>query len=226
MATGHFPNCSHNFEWYGLINHDRMITLTLQNKYDTTLPSGYPKFAYPLEISLWIRNLFTLGQTLPGRFAIGSETIDRRFGVVYRDVITGSRESRVHHYDAPSFSEFWNLYCPRTIHFSWRRRASLRTLPTILIVRDWGNNGTICDSTCAARCRLLIWSQHFKVPSVITSPQPWFGGNWAVTSIYQFWWLALRWNLWPHFSVIWGHGSDIIKTHVRSFFDPDLHEVS
>ena len=50
MATGHFPNCSHNFEWYGLINHDRMITLTLQNKYDTTLPSGYPKFAYPLEI--------------------------------------------------------------------------------------------------------------------------------------------------------------------------------
>ena len=155
MATGHFPNCSHNFEWYGRINHDRMITLTLQNKYDTTLPSGYPKFAYPLEISLWIRNLFTHGQTLPGRFAIGSETIDRRFGVVYRDVITGSRESRVHHYDAPSFTEFWNLYCPRTIHFSWRRRASLRTLPTTLIVRDWGNNGTICDSTCAARCRLL-----------------------------------------------------------------------
>ena len=75
MATGHFPNCSHNFEWYGLINHDRMITLTLQNKYDTTLPSGYPKFAYPLEISLWIRNLFTHGQTLPGRFAIGSETV-------------------------------------------------------------------------------------------------------------------------------------------------------
>ena len=99
MATDHFPNCSHNFEWYGLINHDRMITLTLQNKYETTLLSGYPKFAYPLEISLWIRNLFTHGQTLPGRFAIGSETIDRRFGVVYRDVITGSHESRVHHYD-------------------------------------------------------------------------------------------------------------------------------
>ena len=163
MATGHFPNCSHNFEWYGLINHDRMITLTLQNKYDTTLPSGYPKFAYPLEISLWIRNLFTHGQTLPGRFAIGSETIDRRFGVVYRDVITGSRESRVHHYDAHSFTEFWNLYCPRTIHFSWRRRASLRTLPTTLIVRDWGNNGTICDSTCAARCHLLKFSPRVLV---------------------------------------------------------------
>ena len=117
MATGHFPNCWHNFECHGLINHDRMITLTLQNKYNTTLPFGYPKFAYPLEISLWIQNLFTHGQTHPARFAIGSETIDRRFGVVYRDVITGSRESRVHHYDSPSFTEFWNLYCPRTIHF-------------------------------------------------------------------------------------------------------------
>ena len=27
MATGHFPNCSHNFAWRGVINHDRMITL-------------------------------------------------------------------------------------------------------------------------------------------------------------------------------------------------------
>ena len=54
----------------------------------------------------------------------------------------------------PSFTEFWNLYCPRTIHFSLRRWASLRTQPTTLLVRDWGNNGTICDSTCAARCRL------------------------------------------------------------------------
>ena len=31
----------------------------------------------------------------------------------------------------------------------------LRTLSTALIVRDSENNGTICDSTCAARCRLL-----------------------------------------------------------------------
>ena len=118
MATGHFPNCSRNFAWRGVINHDRMIALTLQTKYDTTLPSGYPKFAYPLEISFWIRSLFTHGQTLPGRFTIGSETIGCRFGVVYRDVTTGSRELRVHHYDAPSFTEFWNLYCPRTMHFS------------------------------------------------------------------------------------------------------------
>ena len=118
MATGHFSNCSHNFAWRGVINHDRMITLTLQTKYDTILQSGYPKFAYPLEISFWIRSLFTHGLTFSGRFAIGSETIGCRFGVVYRDVTTGSRESRVHHYDAPSFTEFWNLYCPRTMHFS------------------------------------------------------------------------------------------------------------
>ena len=117
-ATGHLPNFSHNFAWRGVIDHDKMITLTLQTNYDTTLPYGYPKFPYPLEMSFWIRNLFTHGQRLPGLFAIGSETINCRFGVVYRDVITGSRESRVHHYDAPSFTEFWNLYCPRAIHFS------------------------------------------------------------------------------------------------------------
>ena len=29
-----------------------------------------------------------------------SEATDRRFDVVYRDLITGSRESRVHHFDA------------------------------------------------------------------------------------------------------------------------------
>ena len=160
MATGHFPNQSHNFAWCGVINHDGMVILTLQTKYDTTLPSGYPKFAYPLEISLCIRNLFTHGQTLSGRFVIGSETIDCRFEVVYRDFIRGSCESHVHHHDAPSFTEFWNIYCPRTIHFSYWRRASLRTLPTTLIVRDWGNNRTICDSKCAAQCRLLpvpVW---------------------------------------------------------------------
>ena len=115
FAIGHFPNCFRNFAWCGVINYDWMITLTLQTKYDTTLPSGYQKCTYPLKISFWVRNLFTHGETHSGRFAIGSETIDCRFGVVYRDVITGSSESRVHHYDAPSFTEFWNLYCPWTI---------------------------------------------------------------------------------------------------------------
>ena len=100
MATGHLPTSSHNFAWRGVINHDRTTKLTLQTKYDHTIPAGYSKVAYPLEISFWIRNLFTHGQTLPGRFDIDSEAIDRRVDVVYRDLITGSRESRDHHYDA------------------------------------------------------------------------------------------------------------------------------
>ena len=100
MAAGHLPTSSHNFAWRGVINHDRTTKLTLQTKYDHTMPAGYPKVAYPLEISFWIWNLFTHRQTLPGRFAIDSEAIDRRVDVVYRDVITGSRESRDHHYDA------------------------------------------------------------------------------------------------------------------------------
>ena len=102
MAAGHLPTStsSHNFAWRGVINHGRTTKLTLRNKYDHIMPARYPKVAYPLEISFWIRNLFTHGQTLPGRFAIDSEAIDRRVDVVYRDVITGSRESRDHHYDA------------------------------------------------------------------------------------------------------------------------------
>ena len=101
MATGHLPTSSHNFAWRGVIYHDQTTKPTLQIKYDPTLPAGYPKVVYPLEIPYWIRNLFTHGHTLRDRFAIDSETIDRRFDVVYRDIVTGSRESRDHHYDAP-----------------------------------------------------------------------------------------------------------------------------
>ena len=56
----------------------------------------------------------------------------------------------------PLFTEFGNLYRPRTKKKSWRRRALFRTLPTTLNVGDWENNGTVSDSTCAARCRLLF----------------------------------------------------------------------
>ena len=87
MAAGHLPTSSHNFAWRGVINHDRTTKLTLQNKYYHIMPAGYPKVTYPLEISFWIRNLFTHGQTLPGRFAIDSEAIDRRVDFVYRDVL-------------------------------------------------------------------------------------------------------------------------------------------
>ena len=118
MAAGHLPTSSHNFAWRGVINHDRTTKLTLQAKYDHTMSAGYPKVAYPLEISFWIRNLFTHGQTLPGRFAIDSESIDHRVKFVYGDVITGSRESRDHHYDARLIHWILKSLLPRTIHFS------------------------------------------------------------------------------------------------------------
>ena len=94
-----------------------MTKLTLQTKYDPTLPAGYQKVAYPLEISFWIQNLFTHGQTHPSHFAINSETIDRRFDVVYRDVITGSHESRDHHYDAPLIHRILNSLLPQNNTF-------------------------------------------------------------------------------------------------------------
>ena len=72
IATGHLTTSSHNFARRGVINHDRTTKLTLLIKYDPNLPCGYPKVAYPLEISFWVRNLFTHGQALPGRFAIDS----------------------------------------------------------------------------------------------------------------------------------------------------------
>ena len=52
--------------------------------------------------------------------------------------------------------------------FSLRRRASLRTLPTTLIVRDWENNGAICNSTCAARCRLRYQLLSLVFPHLTT----------------------------------------------------------
>ena len=41
----------HIFAWNEHDNIDGMTTVTLQTKYDLTLPSGYPKVAYPLEMS-------------------------------------------------------------------------------------------------------------------------------------------------------------------------------
>ena len=131
MATGHLPTSSHNFAWCGVINHDRTTKLTLQTKYDPTLPAGYPKVAYPVEISFWIQNLFTQGQTLPDRFAIDSETIDRRFDVFYRDVITGSRESRDHHYDAPFIRRILKSLLPQNNTFF---------IATTSVVKDAADN--------------------------------------------------------------------------------------
>ena len=131
MAAGHLPTSSHNFAWRGVINHDRTTKLTLQNKYDHTMPAGYPKVASPLEISFWMRNLFTHGQTLPGRFAIDSEAIDRRVDVVYRDIITGSRESRDHHYDARLIHRILKSLLPQNNTFF---------IATASVVKDTADN--------------------------------------------------------------------------------------
>ena len=150
MATGLLPVSPHNCAWRGVINHDRMIIFTSKTQYYPTLPSGYPKITYPLEIFFWIRNLFTHGQAHPGRFTIDSETIDWC------------------HYDASLIYLILISLLPRTIHFSKRWRASLRTPLTTVIVRDWENNGTICDSTCAARCHLLVPGEQWLIPGVTT----------------------------------------------------------
>ena len=43
-------------------------------------------------------------------------------------------------------------------------------LSTALIIRDSENNGAICDSTCAARCRLLIFSPRALVRETPLGP--------------------------------------------------------
>ena len=96
MATGHFPTESHNFAWNGHVNIDGMTTVTLQTKYDPTLPSGYPKVAYPLEMYSGSGIYSDVVSHLPGAQHRPRSYVD----VVYRDVIAGSRESRGHHYDA------------------------------------------------------------------------------------------------------------------------------
>ena len=155
IAAGQLPISSHNFAWRGVINHDRATKLNLQSKYDPILPAWHPKVAYPLEISLWIR----IYSHTVRHFPAASPSTAQRSTVDSTLFTVTSSPGQVNHVitimTLHSFTEFWTLYCPRTMHFSERRRASLRTLPTSLIGRDWGNNGTICNSTCAARCRLL-----------------------------------------------------------------------
>ena len=74
--------------------------------------------------------------------------------VVYRDVITGSRESRDHHYDARLIHRILKSLLPQNNTFF---------IATASVVKDTADNPdcqglrerTICYSTCAARCRLL-----------------------------------------------------------------------
>ena len=101
MATGHFPTESHNFAWNGHVNIDGMTTVTLQTKYDPTLPSGYPKVAYPVEMSSGSGIYSDAVSHLPAAQPPTAKRPADHVDVVYRDVIAGSRESRGHHYDAP-----------------------------------------------------------------------------------------------------------------------------
>ena len=159
MAAGHLPTSSHNFAWRGVINHDRTTKLTLQTKYDHTMPAGYPKVAYPLEISFWIRNLFTYGQTLPGRFAIDSEAIDRRVDVVYRDVITGSRESHDHHYDARLIHRILKSLLPQNNTFF---------IATASVVKDAADNPD-CQGLREQWYYLWFYVRRTMPPTVWTS---------------------------------------------------------
>ena len=156
MAARHLPTSSDNFAWRGVINHDRTTKLTLQTKYDPTLPAGYPKIAYPLEISLWVRNLFTHGQTLPGRLTIGCETIDRRFDVVYSDVITGPRESRDHHYDAPLIHRILKPLLPHNKTFF---------IATASVVKDAADNPD-CQGLREQWCSLQFYVGRTMPPTV------------------------------------------------------------
>ena len=120
MATGHFPTESHNFAWNGHVNIDGMTTVTLQTKYeyDPTLPSGYPKFVYPLEMCSVSGIYSDAGQPLAGRSAPTTKLPADHVDVVYRDVIAGSGESRGHHYDALFIYRILKSLLPRTIYFS------------------------------------------------------------------------------------------------------------
>ena len=131
MAAGHLPTGSHNFAWCGVNHHDRVTTLTLQNKYDSTLTSGYQKVAYPSEISFWIWNLFTHGKPLPGRFASTAKPPVHCVDVVYRDVITGSRESCDHHYDTPLIQQILKSLLPQNNTFF---------IATASVVKDAADN--------------------------------------------------------------------------------------
>ena len=122
MATGHFPTGSHNFAWNGHVDIDGMTTVTLQTNYDPTLPRGNPKVAYPLEISSGSGIYSDAVCHLPAaqhRQCSNRPTTSMLFAV------TSSPGHLNHvatimalHLTPLSFTQIWNIYCPRTIHFS------------------------------------------------------------------------------------------------------------
>ena len=81
-----------------------------------------------------------------------------RHSVYHRDVLAGSRESRDCHDDAPSYSDFGNIYCPEKYIFHSDSN----------VVKDAANATDQCRQwkqwyhlhfyvPCAARCHLTAW---------------------------------------------------------------------
>ena len=146
---------------------DQITTVTLQTKYDFICAS---KSCMATRRNIpWIWSLFRHGQPL----LADTETTGQG------TVKAGSRESHDQNHDAPSFTEFRNLYCPRTIQLSLWQRVLLRKLPTLLIVSDWKNNDPISVSTCAARCHLLQFSS-------VTWYFSWFDGRTSMDFVSFF----------------------------------------
>ena len=155
MATGHFPTGSHNFAHCGFTDQDQMATVTLQTTYDPTLSCVYPKVACPLEISSGSRINSDVVSHLPA-------AQHRRTGpprrCVFRNVITRSRESRGHHYDAPFiFRVKKSLLPPNNAVF----------IATAIVVKDAADTpddqglgehmmALFAFLRAPARCRLLV----------------------------------------------------------------------
>ena len=126
-----------------------MATVTLQTTYDPTLSFVYPKIACPLEISSGSGIYSDVVSDLPA-------AQQRRWGnqcTTSMLFTVTSSSGHVNHVTTImrrlSFSELRNLYCLQTMHFSKQQQLPLRTLQTLLIVRDWENYGIICISTCS-----------------------------------------------------------------------------
>ena len=147
MATGHFPIGSQNFTQCGFINHDEMATVTLQTTYDPTLSCVYPKVACPLEISSGSGIYSDVVSHLP----VTEHRLVHRVDIVYRDVITRSRDSRDHHYHMPPIFRVKKYSLPVNNAFF---------IATVIVVKDATDNpdcqglgdiwkNTICVSTCA-----------------------------------------------------------------------------
>ena len=149
MATWYFHTGSHKFTQYWVIDHDRMTTVTLQTTYDHTLSFVYPKVACLHEISSGSGIYSDVVSDLSA--AQHRQRGDRSTTSMLFTVTSSS--GHVNHVTTImrrlSFAELRNPYCPQTMHFSKQQQLPLRSLQTPLIVRDWGNNGTICISTCS-----------------------------------------------------------------------------